>query len=51
MEQLIIALAALFLAVFNLLIHLNVIIVRKAEKDKYKEFRDPVTGLLRGKQK
>jgi len=49
--ELIIATIAMCLSVFNLLVVIGVITVKKAGKDKYKDFRDPTTGLLRGKQK
>ncbi|MBW2003011.1 MAG: hypothetical protein JRI72_00140 [Deltaproteobacteria bacterium] len=49
--ELIISTISICLSVFNLLVVTGVIIVKKPAKDKYKEFRDPVTGLLGRKRK
>ena len=43
----VIAVLALCIAIFDLLVHIGVIII-KPRKDKFKEFRDPTTGLLKG---
>jgi hypothetical protein len=49
--ELIISTIAICVSVFTLLIVLNVIQVQKFKKDKFEDFRDPVTGLLTGKRR
>jgi hypothetical protein len=50
--ELIISTIAICLSTFVLLVQLDIIRIKKEpepKKDKFKDFRDPVTGLLRGK--
>ena len=39
---------AIFISVFSLLLHFKYIVIKP--KDKYAAYRDPETGLLRGKR-
>lgn len=47
--ELIISTIAICLSTFVLLVQLDIIRIKKTQKDKFKDFRDPMTGLLRGK--
>ena len=48
--ELIISTIAICLSVFVLLVQLDIIRIKKPI-DKFKDFRDPETGLLKGRQK